>query len=287
MTFLELLQEHGTPYWSEGRDTRPGWIQLKCPQCQRDRYLGYNVANGYMNCWSCGGLRLWETVASLLNVPLPQARQLLLKLDRTPSPFPLPVRKGKLILPEGVGPLLPAHRKYLTSRGFDPDELVTLWGLGGIGISPRLGWRVFIPITLNKEVVSWTTRSINPKATTRYISASPEMEAINHKTILYGEDHANHSTVVVEGPADVWKIGPGAVALFGTAYSKSQLLRISRHPVRAICFDNESPAQRRASHLCEELSVFPGETYNISLDSKDPGSATKKEIKQLRKSFLE
>jgi hypothetical protein len=52
---------------------------------------------------------------------------------------------------------------------------------------------------------------------------------------------------------------------------------------RVIVFDNSVQAQLRADKLAEQLMVFPGETYTINLDSADPGEATEREIKQLRK----
>jgi hypothetical protein len=68
----------------------------------------------------------------------------------------------------------------------------------------------------------------------------------------------------------------------GTAYSESQLDIISRFPVRYVCFDREKPAQRRAQHIISNVRSFPGETFNIVLDSKDPGDASTKEVKRLR-----
>ena len=93
--------------------------------------------------------------------------------------------------------------------------------------------------------------------------------------------------VVVEGPFDAMRIGPGAVAVMGTGWSRAQLLAISKFPVRAVVFDSEPEAQERARRLCHDLSVFEGKTSRIQLDAADPGSASKAEITRLRKYFLE
>ena len=42
----------------------------------------------------------------------------------------------------------------------------------------------------------------------------------------------------------------------GVGYSRAQLLRISKYPLRAVCFDSEPAAQERARQLCEELGDF-------------------------------
>ncbi len=128
-----------------------------------------------------------------------------------------------------------------------------------------------------------TTRAIGDRVQERYISASFEQEAVNHKTLVYGSNYCQHSVVVVEGPIDAWRVGPGAGALFGTAFTPMQVLRLTKFPYRYICFDNSSVAQARARELAEELSVFPGTTEVIELDALDPGSASKKEIQLLRK----
>jgi hypothetical protein len=109
---------------------------------------------------------------------------------------------------------------------------------------------------------------------------------MSRKDLLYGEDYCRDAIVVTEGPTDAWRIGPGAVATFGLAYSRAQVLRISRYPLRVICFDSEPEAQRQARRMRDELTAFPGETVIVRLDSKDAASAKPKEVRQLRE-FLE
>lgn len=200
---------------------------------------------------------------------------------------------GTLQLPGPLGPLQAPHRAYLAGRGWDPDELARLWGLQALGIDGRapnglrLPWRIFIPLYHDGKVVSWTTRTIGDRNAKRWFSAGEEEEAIPHKKILFGEDYCRAAVVAVEGPTDVFSVGPGAVCTFGTAYTEAQIRALARYPVRAICFDKEKQAQAQAEAVCAALSVFPGTTYNIVLDSKDPGCATDAEIRHIRQQFLE
>lgn len=293
MLFTDILNQLNIPFVAEGKYASPGWVQFNCPFCDGGSdpnrpYCGYNLASNYVNCWRCGGHPLGKTLMSLAGISWPEAKKLLggLEVDREALSH-LP-KRGKLQLPAGLGPLLPCHRKYLRGRGFDPDELVQLWGLQGIGLAPRLPWRIFIPIVYQGQTVSWTTRKTGEGgSSSRYWSARPDQEVFNHKELLYGSDYCRHSVVIVEGPTDVWRIGPGAVAVLGTGIKQKQLLGISNILVRVICFDSDVAGQHRANLLCNALSAFPGDTYNVVLDSKDPGSATPKEIKRLRKEFLE
>jgi hypothetical protein len=195
---------------------------------------------------------------------------------------------GTLVIPTGIKKLQSAHKFYLENRGFDWEEIERVWKIWGISIASRLSWRIWIPIHYHGEIVSWTTRSIsyNPKVT-RYVSAGENEEAMPHKDLLYGEDFARHAIIVNEGPFNAWRIGPGAVATFGSGYSIKQLERIAKYPVRAICFDNEPEAQKRARKLVNDLSVFPGETYNVILDKKDAADESKENISRLRREILE
>ena len=60
-----------------------------------------------------------------------------------------------------------------------------------------------------------------------------------------------------------------------------------KYPVRAVCFDAEKEAQKRAKELCTYLESFPGETMNILLEhGNDPADTSKKEIEQIRKVVL-
>lgn len=147
---------------------------------------------------------------------------------------------------------------------------------------PILSWRIYIPILWKGRRVSWTSRAIG-NVSQRYYSASADQEEINHKHLVYGMDFCRSSIVIVEGPADVWAIGPGAGALFGTAFTPAQIRKLIDIPYRYICFDSSPDAQREATKLAEALSVFPGVTENLLLDAKDPGEASSKELNSIRR----
>lgn len=293
MKLTDTLKELEIHYCNPGEHhhVRDGWIGLHCPWCpkprgEKGRYrLGIEVNTGRANCWVCGRHSLVSVLMEVGHVSYRTAKELLDGVELRKFNKQDKKVAGHLTKPKGIGPMSAAHKDYLLDRGINPKQVERLWNVQGIGVAATLKWRLFIPITLNGEEVSWTTRSLSNKRT-RYISAKPEQETVHLKDTLYGIDLARTSIVVVEGPADVWKIGPGAVATFGLNVTSSQLDIIRRFPLRAICFDWEKMADRRARDLCETLSLFPGETYKVDLDAEDPASASMKEIKQLRKAFL-
>ena len=280
MDAKDLLDELKVDYLESGHQhCREDWVQLKhCPFCSSDNYhLGLNLSWGVYACWRCGGGKsrwdAWRALGATGNQ---------IKSITKGHPVERHTAQGVLTTPPSVEPMLPAHLRYLQSRGFDPAEIADLWGVQGIGLASKLRWRLFIPITYQDQVVSWTTRTIgnNPQ---RYISASAAQERMSHKHMVYGQDYCNHSIVIVEGPLDAWRVGPGAGALFGIAFTPAQVKRLVRHPYRYVVFDSTREAQERAYELASQLSLFPGETHVIELDADDPGSATPKEIKRLRR----
>jgi DNA primase len=194
---------------------------------------------------------------------------------------------GRLKIPTDAGSMMKPHRNYVKGRGFTPSLIEEVYQVGGIGVSHRLAWRLFIPIHYRGRMVSWTTRAIGNAQGPRYVSARPSEEAVSHRTLLYGEDLAGHSIVVVEGPIDAWAIGPGAVATMGLACTKDQIEKIAQHPSRAICFDSSEIAQKRARKVADQLKNFPGETDVVELESgEDAAEADPEEIEELRKIYL-
>lgn len=295
MRFQDLLREHRIQFWTEGKYCRPGWIQFHCPFCfgrsNPDKpYAGYHISGNYVNCWACGPHPVGKVITALTGMSWKETKAVLESLD---IPFvEKEVRTGTLKLPLNRGPLLKPHRQYLRKREFSPKEIEALWRIEGLGFDGQrkdsdyydLTWRIFIPVIHKGKTVSWTSRSLVDTGS-RYMSASEDEEAISHKTLLYGEDYASTAISIHEGPTDVWRVGPGAVATLGTGFTPAQVLKMARYARRIVCFDSEPAAQQRARKLCSLLEVFPGETLNVQLDAKDAGSATPGEVRKFRKLF--
>ncbi len=288
MKIADLLDQLNIPnQLPPHRHCREGWCNVDCFRCSpgTSKFKLGIPENGAKttHCWSCGPFSLAHALVEITGQTYQQLRPLLKDIDFGGPLLPTVKKQGKLVLPKGLGPLLPAHIKYLKRRKFNPTELERLWNLQGIGIASNLAWRILIPIQHNGKTVSWTTRSIQSGAKLRYVAATPEQEAIAAHSLLFGEQFCNHSAIVCEGPFDAMRIGPGAVATMGLGYSQSQLIRMSKFANRTIVFDNEPAAQLRARKLCDDLSVLPGKTRVVELDAKDPGSAGPKEVLALRR----
>lgn len=282
MNIQDLLREWRVPFVEAGgRHTREGWIGTDCPQCgpgSNKFHLGFNLAGRYFFCWRCGWLPS-RKVLELWRVP-PEG--IALFGETRPIRYDKRVVAGRLKEPEGRGALGTFHKTYLKRRGFDPEELERIWGLEGLGPwALRLAWRIYIPIHHRGQRVSWTARAIGKNVQPRYISAAPAEEAVPHKSLIYGLDYCRDSIIVVEGPTDVWRIGPGAGALLGSAYTPAQVKLISQIPRRFILLDRD--AGRVAKRLAGELGVFPGRTVLLESRAEDPGTLGDRELARLRK----
>lgn len=277
--------------WREGgthQHVRHGWIGLQCPWCRSAKWhLGVRLADGYTSCWRCGRKRLGDALALLTGLDWKRIWPVLSTIrGQLPE---RPEHKGSLKLPSGVCPLAPPHCKYLKTRGFNSKALARVWNIGGIGSGSRLAWRLFIPITMHGETVSWTTRAIGSRQP-RYVSARPTEESFPHKNLLYGADLVlGHTVIVVEGPTDAWRFGPGAVATLGLQVTPVQVRELRSYPTVVICFDTSKEAEIRARTLANKLSEgekFGPDIHVIQVQSADdPGGADYEEVCDLRRKF--
>ena len=299
-----------------------GWVGIKCPYCgvgTKNYGMGLRIFGNYLksSCWKCGPHNAIKTLYDAAT-RFPDLEVLPYFLTNSDSNFAHKSRisdfgKVRLLLaglteilnptqnlkgkngfyqpPMGVEPLSGAvFKKFIVKQwNLDPDYLAETWKIQQIGKygESKYAWSLFIPIfdETGKEV-SWICRHIGD-ARVRYGAAPKHRAHVSHKQILYGEHLAEHCVIVNEGCADAWAVGPGGCCVFGTGYTQSQLLRISRFPMRVIVMDSNSPESiARGKKLSDELSIYPGETYEIQLETgKDASRCSAKELRLLR-SFL-
>lgn len=261
---------------------------MDCPDCTPDTdhfRLGINLAHANASCWACGPKKTYQVLAQLARCPAGKVVELLKQVRRSGVSERADVRSGRYAVPFPVGPLLPAHKRYLRSRDFDPREVARLWSVRGIGFDGgRHKWRLFLPVLLHGKPVSWTTRSVSDAHGARYRSAKAEQESVPHKDTLYGFDYVRSSVLVVEGPTGCWRIGPGCVATFGTRWSNAQVELLAQVPRKYVMFDPEAEARRQAERLCERLGGYGGTVELVTLQNgQDPGTLTPKQVRQVRR----
>lgn len=282
------LRDFGVEVKESGR---PGWVHVHCPFCSgsQDWHLGYSLRKDFWNCWRCGGHRGERVAYALTRTDWQEVRRRYpLRDGGAPhaEPPPRDRKGGKFRPPPGTLPLPPRHAAYLASRGFsDVPALVARWGLLGTGpVGGHEKLRVIAPVTHRGRVVTWQGRDVTGRAPAKYWACPPALEARPIKHCLYGLDllRPDRGAVVVEGVVDAWKLGPGAVATFGTAWDREQLTLLLELPRVFVLFDGgEEDAQRHAASLLAQLREAGVRAEQILLDEGDPGDLSEDDAAHL------
>ena len=260
-------------------------MELDCPWCGRP-HLGFNTRSRVFSCWYCGKKKTDETLGRLLGVHTDSELQTILRKYSTDVPVSAGPRVietpvgGKYIEPANI-PLTRAHGDYLRRRGFNPKELVEKWGISSVpGWEPLLGNRVLMPLTFDGVKVSWQARTVFPDVEPRYLTASKDQEQVHHKDLVYGWDYASllGRAVLVEGPMDAWKLGPGAVHGFGVQLMAAQVRLLSQLDEVFVVFDSEPKAQTIGRDIARQLAALGTRAEYVDLEtSKDPGELSMEE----------
>ena len=211
----QLLLDYKVPFSSSGAEISKDWIGIQCPFCGDDKWhLGYNQKKNLLTCWRCGPKKIFPTLKILLGLPGEQISRIMKKYGcETVEEHKEWQGAASLIMPAEFGPLKRKHREYLESRGFEPDDIISKWGILGTGNSAK-GYanRIIIPIYQQGKLVSFHSRDITGEAVTPKKACRMEDEVVHFKDTLYGYDRCKSNTVIVsEGPFDVWRWGYGAV----------------------------------------------------------------------------
>ena len=268
-----------------------GWIQIHCPCCTNGTHgwhLGFSLTRGSFNCWRCGSHRVWEVLCKLLRDE--NTARIALGKYRTDSPRiarKQEPKKKTLWTPPDIGPLKRAHYKYLWKRNFDAMGLEETWELKGTKyLSEEWNWRICFPIRDRTErIIAYGGRVINDETKPKYKLSDKENILIDPSEMLYGIHLARDAAVIVEGPTDVWRMGPGAVATLGIDWKPEQAVILKDFSRRYVMYDPEPQAQKRAEELAEWLGMYSGITEIITGLDTDPGKLPQSEADDIMRNL--
>lgn len=287
---LQFLRDSRIDHTTEGQKATRNRVQVHCPFCtgSRNYHLGIHVVHAYANCWRCGPHSIPEVIRELLHVSWREAYAIMEEYEhvggvRLYQPKRNKIVSKKLVTPTGLTFLRKTHGEYLRDvRKFKPLDLVKQWGVQSTGLIGKYKNRIYIPINLRTQPVSYQCRSVKKVEAVRYMTCEPDKEQVFHKHTLYGIDNVNSDTVVVcEGVTDVWRLGVGAVATFGITYDKMQAFQLARFTNIYILYDIEPQAQKQAEKLANDISMLNGKA-NVFIaqhgfGDKDPGDLTQEQ----------
>jgi DNA primase len=220
-----------------------------------------------------------EAAMSSWATDIPAAR------ERSSRPVRLPALTGSLSGPGG---------HYLSSRGFNPKAVEAKYGVKESGPLGNYKFRLIIPIYFNKKLVSFTSRDYTGKGEPKYKEQPVDEAMIPVKDCLYNFDSVKDKLLIVEGPADVWRMGDGAVSLFGIHCSEKQQetlfrwwmhsLRIKR--VKKVVLLLDPKTRVVADKLYYILISFIRDLKIVELQGRDPAELTQQEAMNLKKELF-
>ncbi len=212
----------------------------------------------------------------------------------------MPTLPSGILVPVDRLPEAHAASAYLRQRNFDPAAVWETWQVQfcelSVGAQPNPSRRLVIPIyTLESTTVTrlagWQARYVGdcPDSVPKYLSC----KGMKKSQLLYGLAGARSTTgpvVIVEGATDVWRLGPGAVALFGKDMSLPQQQLLDQYlPGRHVVVMLDRDAQDNAADVCSTLLNRGRVTVLAGLpDGRDDiGDCTTEEAWQQVESALE
>lgn len=296
---LKFLEDHAIDHRTEGPEHKHshGWISLKCPYCTGNPgyYLGVHIESGMCHCWRCGKKKLRELIQHLIpgNASIGEVWQRYGKgsARQLPTLTTKIQRKRRVLMPPGIVECIPSRAAtYLEGRGFDAEKLAELWGLRFTGPHGSYKFRIIAPIYHDGRLVSYQGRDYSGKSELRYKACRQCDEARDHKTCLYGSwlVKGGQRAVVVEGVADAWRLGKGAVATFGIAYTQAQVKLLAEYKFLAFLFDGEEQAVAQRDKLAWEVKLLnPSiDIQVVDIEDGDPGELSQDDADNLMKSLL-
>lgn len=305
----EYLQDKNIPYDPPGsKNVGRNSVGIACPFCGDHDYsggnhLGIKIDTKQWNCWICGAGRnkgFVSLVVKLENCSYRQAEEILkpyihsdMSLLQKSIVVPLTTSQGYFKLPnEAQDILLNPHRKYLESRGFDPDYILNKYNIKCVGpISDRWKLTIIIPVYFHHRIVAWTAADITRKRTNKYINCTIEESLIPINNTIYNIDRAKNTILVVEGCLDVWNIGDGAIGLYTKHATRQQLKILSEFDRVFVMLDSDAlqttalNSLTSAEQLATDLAGF-ADTEIIELDYGDPAEMKQDDVKHLRREIF-
>jgi hypothetical protein len=312
---LSCLKRNSIEYREKGKNISKGFVGLNCPLCQNDlgQHLGIRLTNGSWTCWknsSHRGKDLRYLLIKLLNCTFEEATcELGLEqtaygyLDAIDNLFKeeekIKVVKGGVsnleFYPEfrdieSVG-LTQRFWDYLLYRDFEESSLKKLIRRYNLlcSLIGDFKFRIIFPVFINDKLMTWTGRSIYPKADLRYRDLEIVKSVLHTKYCLYNYDHLKGGKVLFinEGVIDAIKLdyySPpefNATCLFTLTSRDDQsfmLYELSKLYNRLIVV-LEKGAESNGIALVDSLSFIPNISFCELPDKfKDAGMMNREEV---------
>lgn len=286
----------------------PGeYYQVCCPYCNDTRFrLYFNHRWGRKD--PDGNRNLWMAICYNENCLSSYDRRQRLydemtdrtctHLERAPISKGIAIDPSKIVM-EWPGPVtrvdkLPENHKavqYLLSRNFDPVRIGRFYNVHYCHDSFR--WlardRLIIPIYEEKVLKGWQARYIG-EINWKRKNAQPKYytcPGTPRRYVIYNLANAAcyRTGVIVEGPTDVWSLGPMACCTLGATMTPQQRLKFHRHfreHTAILLYDADAWDKPGTKKIVEAFTgKFAGGFAAIKLPKgRDPGNMDREFLRE-------
>lgn len=273
--WLRFFEQHAIEFVRSGPNVARGNVNIRCPLCGFDdpsHHMGVSLDGKGWGCWRVNahrGRSPARLVQLLLSCSAEEARLIVGNQRYLPEDFlgqvqsslhvaPITSPRAALIAPESFKTIKPRPSAapiiaYLVRRGFTRDQIDEMSDRFDLRYTRRGDFadRVLFLVKHDKQLVTWTGRSIHQDAVVRYKTLSDKKPDRQGNTAL--APIANHllwfdrlrrsrcaKIALVEGPFDALK-----VTLLGRSLG-----------VCATCFFTMTPTDAQLALLYELLPRF-------------------------------
>lgn len=302
---IEFLDNQGIEYWTEGKNVSKGKIAIQCPFCDdTSNHCNISLYNLEVKCWRCGKHTLQKLIAEVADYSRTEANietKLLQKSLRDSGggwTGVTPIKKKEAssaltkavhLPPEASNHFPKMHIEYLEGRGFTrPRSYIKKYKLLSCYTTGRYKFRIIIPIILNGQIVSFTSKDVTDQQEPPYLNASVQESLINPKWTIYNYDTIikGSDAILVEGVIDVWKLGDGAISILGVEHHEQQIVALMKKTIGTlfILFDNDPPGRKAARSLGRIMAPIVKDVELLFLkDVNDPGALTLSQAELLKR----
>lgn len=285
---VELFTEIGVRHWTSGKNVSLGWIGIRCVYCNdSSNHLGVSLQKGNFSCWKCGSTGSLKELLMEMGYPYRDAMGLIQK--HSSDTQQLAQRRvpgaGAIDLTGFVEDFSDLQRRYLINRGFSPDELQQKYFLmGGHHIKGDWKFRIIVPVIMRGEIVNFTGMAVAGQEP-KYKHCPDDQSVMTIKQTLYNYDNVKGFVIgICEGVTDVWRMGDGFVATFGTKFTDDQVQLILQKRISRVLIMYDADAPREADRLAHQLASFCHlEVFAAKLPSGDPADLKINEVSSIRK----
>lgn len=296
---IGFLEDYDIDYQERTKNVGTGWVGIsECPFCGAGGYhFGINIQSKGFTCWVCrpnkkGGLPV--LISELLNIPKKETIPIIKQYSSRILDFEIRETGKEVIIPSKLHPILDEPWKYLKRRNFT-EETIKKYGLQETGIYSKIKineheqnfkFRIFIPIIMNNELVSYTARDYTGEQEPKYKHPVLEAVKIPPSSCIYNIDSVKDRALILEGPTDVWRMGEETISMQGIRVTKEQIRFIAEKNLkRAVVLFDEN-AEEAAMDLSNQLRGLVDDLQVAFLEEGDPADLSNTEAIKIKRRLL-